>query len=193
MANVINQGFTIEFDDIAEDLRVVKNTFDTQGPLPVRANTTIDNFSFTINEFMPMALDPLSDGVLEGGSMAYIQLPQGWSLINPLQIQSNTLDLNICGNDPGSNTVLIEVLNESLPGSPDEIEVIVTGIQVGPNTGVAEGSLTVFPGRSTSFKFMVLPEDCTSIPFPSADIDGSGKVDLGDISIVSSQFLLEFY
>ena len=191
VADLIVQGYQLNFHEEMEALEQVEQMFAAQGPVPVRAGSTIDRYAFSITNGMPEAFASLNDGPLGPGSHILLQLPRGWTLTAPAAISSETLELDVCGNDVGSNTVRIAVLADATPTDPnDAIDIATNGIRVRSHPGVVEGAYTVMPGRSTRTSFLILPTaDCTSMPLPSGDIDGDGIVDFGDFAIMAQHWL----
>jgi hypothetical protein len=190
MAELIAEASTISLHEELNLARQIAAEFEHIGPLPVVAGTTIDRCSFIIEEGHPPRLEDLDDGVLAPGTEIIIQLPLDWSLTAPATIEpnNNNFSLDICGNQPGSSLIRMQVVSALEPNRPDDsITVTFNGIQIGNRTGIVRGSLTVLPGRTSTQDFVVLPQGCEASPL--ADMNFDGTVNFKDLAVLANEWL----
>lgn len=192
MAELVANTTSISFDDEVMAMAEISERFNTIGPLQVVAGTTVDQFSFEIVENMPSGFEHLNDGVLAPGTEIIIQLPPSWKLTAPAVIDSNSLMLDIMGNETDSSIIRIEVISELNPGDTnDVIKVTYNGIKIGNRTGLVSSTLTVTPGRSSKQDFVAIPPNCQeNVPLMS-DLNFDCTVNVTDFAIFANDWLVD--
>jgi len=192
MAELVADTTSISFDDEVMMMAELAERFNTIGPLQVVAGTTVDQFSFEIVENMPSGFEHLNDGVLAPGTEIIIQLPADWKLTSPAVIDSNSLTLDIMGNETDSGIIRMEVISEINPGAPnDVIEVTYNGIKIGNRTGLVSSTLTVTPGRSSKQDFVAVPPNCQENVPPMSDLNLDCTVNFKDLAILANDWLVD--
>jgi len=192
MDELIVQASTVSLNEEVELVAEIVKELDQIVPslVPVVAGSVVDRCSFIIEEGHPLGLEDLDDGVLAPGSVIILQLPPTWTLTAPATIEpnNNNLTLDICGNEPGSSLIKMQVVSELEPNRPDDsITVTFNGIQIGNRTGIVSGTLTVLPGRTSTQDFVVLPQAC-EVP-PLSDINFDGTVNFKDLAVLANEWL----
>ncbi|MBN1787719.1 MAG: hypothetical protein JW806_04925 [Sedimentisphaerales bacterium] len=187
------QLYPLSLHDEVVTIHELVELFSSVGPLPVPACSVCDmNCSYYIEEGFPERLEHLNDGLLAPGTEIIIQLPADWKLTAPAVIDSNTLTLDVMGNEPNSNIIWIEVLTESIPDDPnDKIQVTFQGVEIGRRTGVVSAVTTVVPGRSSKQDFVVVPPNCEAGLPARSDINLDGIVNFEDFSTMANEWLLD--
>ena len=157
LAGLLAKHSAISFDDEIKAAGRIVAELDAVGPFPVVAGTVVPQTTFFIQEGLPLGLEHLDNGILAPGTAIRIQLPPDWMLTSPATIQSDTLMLEVSGNEKGSSSIIINVTGESIPGKKDDIiRVTLNGVLIG-KPGFTRGILSVIPGQVSTQEFFVLP------------------------------------
>ncbi len=157
LADLQVQHTAVSLHEEIEAAQQLAAEFGALGPFPVVAGALFPREPLLIQEGLPDSLGFLDDGVLAAGAIILLQLPEGWRIEAPAEIRSETLELSVSGNFPGSSRIQIKVERERIAHKPDDsISVILRNVRIGRRPGLSSGVLMVHPGRIMTHDFLVL-------------------------------------
>jgi len=161
LTELLAQHAAVGFNQEISAAQQAAAALGTLSPFPAVAGAVFPREVFSIQEGLPAPVSYLDDGVLAVGTQIVIQLPEGWWLGTPAELTSDTLELAVYGNYPGTSRITAVVLHEAVPAKPDDkIAVKLVDVHIGDRLGLAEGFVSVSPGRTVVHHFnVVAPPD----------------------------------